>query len=149
MDLDLKPGWEKKALIILAVITVIVVVYAYGPFNGNARAEVVNNTSEAPVTEPTPVPSPEVATSNNSTSNITNVTTYGSNGTYQITADQAKKIATESGFTAGEPTKGNIMVNNNNIAVWIVPLMKGSTVSKRVYVDGATGVIVGNEEVKN
>ena len=41
------------------------------------------------------------------------------------------------------------MVNNNNISVWIVPLMKGTVLSKRIYVDAVTGVIVGSEEVKN
>lgn len=149
--MDLEPGWEKKALIIVAVVTVILVVYAYGPFNGNARAEVINNTSETPVTEPAPVPAPQVPTFNNSTSsNITSVNvTGGNNGTYQVTADQAKKIASQPNFTAGEPTKGNIMINNNNTAVWIVPLMKGTVIFKRIYVDAATGIIVGSEEVKN
>jgi len=147
--MDLQPGWEKKALIILAVITIIVVVHAYGPFNGNAKAEAVNNTSEAPVTEPAPAPAPQVTTSNNSTSNITSINvTGGNNRTYQITADQAKKIASQSGFTAGEPTKGNVTINNNSTAIWIVPLMKGTIISKRIYVDAVTGVIVGSEEVK-
>ena len=89
-------------------------------------------------------------TTNNSTSNnitVVNVTN-GTNGTYQISADQAKKIASQSGFTAGEPTKGTIMVNNNNISVWIVPLLKGTVVTKRIYVDSVTGVVVGSEEVK-
>lgn len=146
--MDLQPGWEKKALIVLAVITIIVVVYAYGPFKGDAKAEIINNTSEVPAPAPAP-PSP-VVTTNNSTSNITNVNiTGGNNGTYQITADQAKKIAEQPGFTAGQPTKGNVMINNNNIAVWIVPLMKGTIISKRIYVDAATGIIVGSEEVRN
>lgn len=149
--MDLESGWEKKALIIVAVVTVILVVYAYGSFNGDVKAEVVNNTSEAPVTEPSPVPAPQVSTFNNSkSSNITSVNvTGGNNGTYQVTADQAKKIASQTNFTTGEPAKGNIMINNNNIAVWIVPLMKGTVISKRIYVDAATGVIVGSEEVKN
>lgn len=146
--MDLKPGWEKKALIILAIITIIVVVYAYGPFKGDTKAQILNNTTEVPATAPT---SPVVA-SNNSTSsnNITNVNiTGGNNGTYQITADQAKKIAVQPGFTAGEPTKGSVLISSNNISVWIVPLMKGTVISKRIYVDAITGVIVGSEEVKN
>jgi len=76
---------EKKALIILAVITIIVVVHAYGPFKVDAKAEVVNNTSEDPVTEPAPSPDPQVTTSNNTTSNITsiNVTSVYSRKAYK------------------------------------------------------------------
>ncbi|MEN4005835.1 MAG: PepSY domain-containing protein [Methanobacteriaceae archaeon] len=144
--MDLKPGWERKALIILGVITVILTVYAHLPFNGNARAAVINNVS---VTEPAPAPAPKLNISNNTTSNnITNVTSYIGNETHGITAEQAKKIASKHGFTTGEPAKGNIMINNTNTAVWIVPLMKGTILSKRIYVNAATGVIIGSEEVR-
>ena len=95
--MDLKPGWEKKALIILAVITIIVVIYAYGLFKGDPKVEIQNNTSQAPAPTPTP---PVMTTNNSTTSNVTNVNiTAGNNGTYQITADQAKKIAVQPGFT--------------------------------------------------
>ncbi len=146
--MELEPGWEKKALIILAVITIIIVIYAYGPFKAETKAEIQNNTTEN--SAPMPAPTTPVNVSNNTTStNITNVSvTSGSNGTYIITADQAKKIATQQGLTSGEPTKGNLMINNNNISIWIVPLMNGNILIKRVYVDGSTGVIVGSEEVK-
>ncbi len=145
--MDLGPGWEKKGLIIIVIITLIIVVYAYGPFKGDSKAEVQNNTSQTPV--PAPISTPAV-NNNVTNSTIGNVNvTGGSNGTYQITSEQAKKIATQPGFTTGQPTKGNVMMNNNNIPVWIVPLMKGNVVVKRVYVDGITGVIVGSEEVKN
>lgn len=146
--MDLQPGWEKKALIILAIITFIVVIYAYGPFKGEAKVQIQNNTTTP---EPAPATAPPVTTSNNTTtSNITNVNvTGGNNGTYLITSDQAKKIAEQPGFTTGQPTKGNLMMGGNSISVWIVPLMKGTVLSKRVYVDGATGVIVGSEEVRN
>lgn len=145
--MDLEPGWEKKALIILAIVTVIIVVYAYGPFKGDVKAEVQNNTFKAPITSPAPS---TTVTNNTTNSSITSVNiTGGVNGTYQITADQAKKIASQPGLTAGQPTKGNVAVNNNNIPVWIVPLMKGNIVTKRIYVDGTTGIIIGSEEVRN
>ncbi|MGB9936939.1 MAG: peptidase [Methanobacterium sp.] len=147
--MDLEPGWEKKALIILGIITFIVVIYAYGPFKSDPNVQIQNQTVEAAAPTPAPAPaSPVVTTNNSSSNNITNVTPAGNNGTYLITSDQAKQIATQSGFTAGQPTKGSVMVNNNNMAVWIVPLMKGTILSKRVYVDAATGIIVGSEEVK-
>jgi hypothetical protein len=147
MDLDLKPGWEKKALIILAVIVVIITLYTVNPFKGNPEVIMDNQTVETPAA---PVSqSPPVVTSNNTTSNnTTNIMNVS--GNFQISADQAKKIATDanSGYTAGVPVKGNIMISNNNTAVWIVPLMKGSTVSKRIFVNAANGIIVGIEEVK-
>ncbi|MGZ7046973.1 MAG: peptidase [Methanobacterium sp.] len=145
--MDLEPGWEKKALIILAIITIIIVVYAYGPFKSDVKAEVQNNTSVDPIPASTP---PSTVSNNTTNPTISNVNvTGGTNGTFQITLDQAKKIASQPGLTAGQPTKGTVVSNNNNIPVWIVPLMKGNVVAKRIYVDGATGVIVGSEEVKN
>lgn len=143
--MDLEPGWEKKALIVLAIITVIVVIYAFNPFAGTPNVQFQNNTSETPpVTPPQPV-----VTSNNTTANTTNVNiTTNVTGTFQITVEQAKKIATESGYTTGEPTKGVITINNVATNVWIVPLMKGFKVSKKVYVDASNGIIVGSEEVK-
>jgi|GEM_PF-443035 len=143
--MDIEPGWEKKALMMLAVIIIIIVVYAYGPFEGEAKTEVIDNISETPA----PAPAPTVTPPNNQTpANITNVTTYGNNATYQITADQAKKIASQHNFTTGKPTKGNLTINNNSTVVWIVPLMNGTLISKRIHVDAATGVIVGSEKVK-
>jgi hypothetical protein len=148
MDLDLQPGWEKKALIILGVITLIVIIYAFNPFN-KPHMEIDNGTN---VTVPAPAElqsAPPVNPANSSlniTKNLTNTT-----GNFQISSDQAKKIATDAnpGYTAGSPTKANIMINNNNTAVWIVPLMKGSTMHLKIYVDAKTGIIVGTEEVRN
>jgi len=139
--MDLEPGWEKKALMVLAVITIIVVVYVYIPFEGEAKTEVLNNTSEAPAPAPVPTVTPP---DKQTPANITNVTDHGN----QITADQAEKNASQANFTTGEPAKGNLTINNNSTVVWIVPLMKGAVISKRIYVDAATGVIVGSEEVK-
>ena len=147
MDLDLEPGWEKKALIILGVIVVIIIAYAFNPFNHPAVVTDNNTTTDnspAPVAPPAPTVAPN--TTSNFTTNITNTS-----ANFKLSADQAKKIVTDanSGFTAGQPTQANIMINNVTTAVWIVPLMSGNTVTKNIYVDASTGIIVGTEEVRN
>ena len=143
MDFDLGPGWEKKALIIIVVIALIVVVYANNPFKSNPTLNSDNNTTAppAPVTQPTQNVIPVNNTTNNN--NITNNST-----TFTITSDQAKQIVTTAnpGYTVGTPTKGNITLNNNNFAVWIVPLTQGSK-SKNVYVNAGSGVIVGEQVI--
>lgn len=151
ISVDLGPGWEKKALIVLGILTLIIVIYAYNPFQSTGDVEVQNQTTETTET-PVETPAPQPAVSDNTTSdNTTNINiTNETNGTFQISADEAKKIVTtsNSGYTAGEPTQGTVTINNNAISVWIVPLMKNNIVSKKVYVDATSGTIVGNEEVK-
>ena len=142
MDLDLKPGWERKALIVLGIVVLIIIVYAFNPFHGNSDVQVDSDQpADSAVVTPT-APAPVVSnnsTVNNSTANVTN------NSTFQISADVAKNIAAGAnpGYTAGQPTQGNVSINNSAMAVWIVPLTQGS-LSKRVYVDLATGTIVGS-----
>lgn len=140
MDLDLKPGWEKKALIVLGIIVFIIIIYAFNPFQGSANVEVQNGTVDAPVAAPVPqVETPDNSTANNTTAvNTTNTT-------FQISADVAKNIATGAnpGFTAGEPTQGTVNINNTVVSVWIVPLTQ-SALSKKIYVDSTTGIIVGS-----
>ncbi|MBI5680748.1 MAG: peptidase [Methanobacterium sp.] len=130
--MDLEPGWEKKALIVLGIITVIIVIYAFNPFAGTPNVQIQNQTPETPAVTPPPA----VVTPNNTTANRTNVniTTNGT-GTFQITAEQAKKIAAESGYITGEPIKGIYNVIN----VWIVPLMKNNKIVKNVYIDASNG----------
>ncbi len=137
--MDLEPGWEKKALIIVGIIFIILVIYAYNPFKSTPNVEIANQTTDTAVA----TPAPPVVTSDNSTNNtsITNET----NGTFQISADVAKNIAAgaNSGYTAGQPTQGNVTINNTAFSVWIVPITKAS-ISKKVYVDLSTGTIVGS-----
>lgn len=134
--MDLEPGWEKKALIIVGIVVLIIAVYAFNPFHGNPDAQVIQDqpTDTQPAT-----PVPPTVISNNSTANNTTL----NNGTFQIAADVAKNIAlgANPGFTAGTPTQGNITVNNTLYYVWIVPMTQGS-ISKNVYVDLSTGMIV-------
>lgn len=140
MDLNLKPGWEKKALLILGIFFIIIIVYAFNPFQSNSNVQVVED--QPTDTASVATPAPPVVTSNNSTDNTTSNAT---NGTFQISADVAKNIATgaNQGYTAGQPTQGNVTVNNTVVSVWIVPITQGS-ISKKIYVDMSTGTIVGS-----
>ena len=137
--MDLKPGWEKKALIIIGIIFIILVIYAYNPFKSTPNVEIANQTTDTAVA----TPAPPAVTSDNSTNNtsITNET----NGTFQISADVAKNIAlgANPGYTAGQPTQGNVTINNSVFSVWIVPITQAS-ISKKIYVDISTGTIIGS-----
>ncbi len=138
MDIDLGDGWEKKALIVVAVVVFMLVAYAYNPFQAKTTETFPNQTSQpsnAPVT-----PSPVV--SNNST-NTTNSSNNSSNH-FLISAAQAKSIAMgqNPGYTASEPIQGTIVLNQTTVAVWIVPLSKFGQPSKTVYVDVNTGKVV-------
>ncbi len=145
MDLkDLKQEWdklepEKKALIGLGIIVFVIVIYVFNPFHSSPDVQVVQDqpTDIQPVTS-----LPPAVTSNNST-NTTNMT--ANNGTFQIAADVAKNIAlgANPGFTADNPTQGNVTINNTVVQVWIVPIRQGA-VSKNIYVDLSSGAIVGS-----
>ena len=141
MDLDLKPGWEKKALIVLGIAVFIILIYAFNPFQGNAN--VYTSPDQTQDVQPvTSAPSPVVS---NTSDNNTTVNTTSNNGTFQISADVAKNIVlgNYTGFTAGQPTQGNVTINNTLVYVWIVPITQGS-LSENIYVDMSTGTIVGS-----
>jgi len=137
--MDLKPGWEKKALIVVAIIFVIIVVYAFNPFHSNSNVEVQNESTDNAVA----APSAPAVTTNNSTANTTVNST--NNSTFQISADVAKNIAAGAypGYTAGQPTQGNVTINSTLYSVWIVPITQAS-ITKKIYVDLSTGTVVGN-----
>jgi hypothetical protein len=142
MNLDLKPGWEKKAIIVVGIVILIIVIYAFNPFYNNPDVQAVQG---QPTDTPVTTSAPPAVTSNNSTNNSTASNTTVDNGTFQISADVAKNIAlgANPGYTAGQPTQGNVIINSTAVSVWIVPLTQGSQ-SKKVYVDSSTGVIVGS-----
>lgn len=141
MDLDLKPGWEKKALIILGITVFIILIYAFNPFGSNADVYTAPDQTQdvQPVTS---APSPVVS---NASDNNTTVNTTSNNSTFQISADVAKNIATGAnpGYTAGQPTPGNVTINSTMFSVWIVPITQGS-LSKNIYIDMSNGTIVGS-----
>lgn len=130
--MELPEGWEKKSLIVVGAIFILIVVYSFNPFMSNPT----NNTTveEAP-SGPTIIPFPENERKNNS-DNSTNHT--------KITEEDAKRIAEQAypDYTVGTPSQGSINVNNTTYFVWIVPLTKDNSVSKTIYIDADTGNIV-------
>jgi hypothetical protein len=127
--MDLPENWEKKALIVVVAVFLILVIYAYNPFQTRPNTTIQNQNPQNGV----PIPFPKANTSTNS-----------SNNTLKLTAEQAKTIATQArpGYNAGQPIQGTVMVNNTNYAVWIVPLSQNNVVSKTLYIDANTGIIV-------
>lgn len=137
MDLDLT--WEQKALIGVGVVVLIILIYAYGPFNMTPEVNVQNTTS-------TPVSDPQLLPVNSPSDNSSNNTT---NGSFTITKQKAKEIASLPGYRTGDPSSGSIVINNQTVSVWIVPLYLNGKMTKEVYVDTANGSIVGTRDFNN
>jgi hypothetical protein len=132
--MDLPQNWEKKALIIVGAVFIISVIYAMNPFQSTPTNDTLNESSSTTII---PNPFPKITKSKNANNSSVN-------GTFNITAEQAKKIATQSrpGYTVGQPIQGNVVVNSTNYSVWIVPLSQNNVVSKTIYIDANTGIIV-------
>ena len=128
--MDLPENWEKKALIGVAAILIISVIYALNPFPPTANNDTVQQTTTTTIIPFTKI---NIQKSNNTT-----------NSSLNITLEQAKNIANQQrpGYTVGNPIPGNVVVNNTNYTVWIVPLSKQNVVSKTIYIDVHTGNIV-------
>lgn len=131
-------SWEQKALIGVGVVVVIILIYAYGPFNGTPVVNVTNDTS-APISNPQLVPVNSPSGNNSSNSNVT----------VNITAQKAKEIASLPGYVTGTPTSGSIVINNQTVSVWIVPLSLNGKLAKEVYVDKTNGNIVATRDISN
>jgi hypothetical protein len=131
--MDLPENWEKKALILVAGIVIVSVIYALNPFQGTPDNNTLQQNSSPTIV---PVPFPKVNKANNSQNST--------NGTINVTLEQAKTIAVQAnpGYNAGQPIPGTVAVNNTNYTVWIVPLTKPNTASKTIYIDIKTGLIV-------
>lgn len=132
--MDLKEGWEKKALIGLGAVVVIIILYSYfAPYNGTpdniTQPQVTSTGSVTPVTFVSP--------SNN------NSTNSSLNGNFTITAAQAQQIATNAnpGYTISSTNQANIAVNGTQYSAWILSMSNG-TASKTVYVNAANGNIL-------
>jgi hypothetical protein len=128
--------WENKALIVVGVVVLVILVYAFNPFQAKTNLT-ENNDSVVPQTTTVPTTTP---TSSVDSSNSTNDT---GNLTYLISEEQAKKIALQGnvGYTAGGTLQGTIVVNDTTVVVWIVPISKGS-ITKNIYVDVNSGKII-------
>ncbi|MBZ2165395.1 PepSY domain-containing protein [Methanobacterium spitsbergense] len=135
--MDLKEGWEKKALLGVGIIIFIIIGYAYfAPFTGTPTSNITQNQTTPAQMVPVPYAMPS---SNNSTSNNNSTT----NGTYIITAEQAKTIAINAnqGFSAGSVTQGNVKINETSFPVWVVTITN-KAISKTVFVDAKSGNIL-------
>jgi hypothetical protein len=133
--MDLKEGWEKKALIGVGVVVLIIIIYAYFvPYTGTP--DEVLPTETAPV-QTVPVPFSQPTANNTTTNNSTNGTLLNS--------EQAKNIALNAnpGYIAGSVTQQNIQINGTSYTVWKVDISKTNPPSKlSVIVDAASGRIL-------
>ena len=132
--MDLKEGWEKKALIGVGVVVLIIIIYAYFvPFSGTPEPSLQANQSTPSQVVPVPY---VIAAPNNSTSNNSNTT-----GNFTLTADQAKNIAHNAfpDYTIGSPAFQN-NINGTLYSAWVIPITKNNT-SKTVYVDNSGRII--------
>ncbi|HMK54500.1 MAG TPA: PepSY domain-containing protein [Methanobacteriaceae archaeon] len=136
--MDLPENWEKRALILVGVVVLIIVIYAFNPFASKANVTTGNQTSSNPQMSTMPFDQSSTNSSGNTTINVTN------NGTFQLTAEQAKNIAAQArpGYTAGDPTQETIVIDGVKIGVWKVPLTKTGMPSKTLYIDITSGKIV-------
>jgi len=123
--MDLKEGWEKKALIGVGVVVLIIIIYAYFiPFTGTPD-EIVPTQTGPVQTVPVPFSQP---TANNTTAN---------NSTNLNTTSEIQKIV-ETAYpnaNVGTPVYQNsININGTIYSAWEVPVTSGNTTFK-VYVD--------------
>ncbi len=132
--MDLKEGWEKKALIGLGAVVVIIILYSYfAPNTGTpdniTQPQVTSTGSVTPVTFVSP--------SNNNSTNST------INGNFTLTAAQAQQIATNAnpGYTISSTNQANIAINGTQYSAWILSMSNGTS-SKTVYINAANGNIL-------
>ncbi len=126
--------WEYKALGLIVLIGLSITAYSYLSMGGGERVSLSNNSVEQQP-EPAPLPFPEY-----------NSTGSEENNTGNITAEEAREIAAESGYTAGDPTMGSININGTQILVWVVPLQRGGKTVREVYVRLEDGEILGSRD---
>lgn len=134
--MDLKEGWERKALIALGVFIIIIIAYAYiNPFSGTPD----NSTQQVQIS---PVPATPLTYSTTANNNTTGNNSTIS-GNFTLTSSQAQSIAQNAfpGYNIGSPTQGNVVVNGTTHSVWIVSATNQS-VTKTVFVDASTGTIL-------
>ena len=137
--MDLPENWEKIALIIVGVIFLATIIYALNPFQGKPTN--LTQTQTPPNYYFGPIPFNKINISSNSP---TNTSAPAGNGSYKLTADQAKTIALQQNPDYGplQPFQGSISINGTFVPVWIVPLSQNNVVSKTIYIDANTGNIV-------
>ncbi len=139
--MDLKDGWEKKALIGVGVLVVVIIFYIYFiPYYGTpTTSNTTQNTSQVSPSPAVPIPYSQQIANNGSSSNNSTIS-----GNFSLSATQAQNIALNAnqGYSAGTPTQGNVAINGTAYSVWIVPITKTNTQTKTVYVDATSGSIL-------
>lgn len=134
--MDLKEGWEEKALIGVGIIVLIIIVYAYFvPFSGTP--DNITQTNQQTPAQVVPVPYVIPAANNSTSNNSTN------NGNSTLTVQQAQNIAHNAypNYSIGTPSfQNNININGTTYSAWVVPITLNGT-SKTVYIDN-TGRII-------
>jgi hypothetical protein len=138
MDLDLT--WEQKGLIGVGVVVLVILIYAYGPFTPSTDV-IENNNTTTIVAEPQLLPINTPANENSSNNN--------GSVSLNITSQKAKEIASLPGYRTGNPSTGSIIINNETVFVWIVPLYQNNILAKDVYVDKSSGNIVATNDRNN
>ncbi|HNR25923.1 MAG TPA: PepSY domain-containing protein [Methanobacteriaceae archaeon] len=133
--MDLPEEWEKKALIVVGIVVVIIVAYAFNPFK--SEPNVTTNNESVNINPVTNMPFDQ--SSPNSTAN-TNETT---NTTSELTMEQATNIAIQAnpGYASGETSKETMVINGVTISVWRVTLTKSGSPSKTLYINAISGKI--------
>jgi hypothetical protein len=134
--MDLPADWEKKALIIVGIVVIIIIAYAFNPFK--SQPNITANNQDVNVIPTVAMPFDQ--SSSNSTMNSINGTF---NGTGELTMEQATNIALQAnpGYTSGETSKETMVINGVTISVWKVTLTKSGSPSKTLYINVISGKI--------
>jgi hypothetical protein len=134
--MNLPTDWEKKALLIVGIVVIIIVAYAFNPFK--SEPNITANNESVTVNPITNMPYDQSVS--NSTTNSNNGT---SNVTSELSAEQATNIALQAnpGYTSGETSKETLVINGVTISVWKVTLTKSGSPSKTIYINAISGKI--------
>lgn len=133
--MDLPEDWEKKALIVVGIVVIILLVYVFNPFK--SEPNITANNESVNVNPVVNMPFDQAS------SNSTNFNNGTSNVTSELTMEQATNIALQAnpGYTSGETSKETLVINGITISVWKVTLTKSGSTSKTLYINVISGKI--------
>jgi hypothetical protein len=133
--MDLPVNWEKKALILLGIVVIVIVAYAFNPFK--SEPNITANNESVNVNPLLVMPFDQSSSNSTLNSNGTN------NSTVELTMEQATNIALQArpGYTSGETSKETIVINGITVSVWKVTLTKSGSPSKTLYINVISGKI--------
>lgn len=133
--MDLPEDWEKKALIVVGIVVIILLAYVFNPFKSEPNITAYNESVNVNPVVNMPF--------DQSSSNSTNFNNGTSNVTSELTMEQATNIALQAnpGYTSGETSKETLVINGITISVWKVTLTKSGSTSKTLYINVISGKI--------